>query len=206
MKSRGIVKLFFSTLGIGAAATIIMGFALQWKSYQKLFVSFDVLEILSVAFWFMGVGFIFSVISQMGFVVYLTIHRFALEIFKSFSLWNSIQVVLILFVLFDLVYLRYTLFGSGGSVVPFLWLPLVVLLFGGIVAYLKHQQSSKNTFISALFLMVVITVLEWFPALRVNEESWLYLMLVPLLCCNGYQLLVLPRFIEKKKETNSPAV
>ncbi|MGG3571048.1 KinB-signaling pathway activation protein [Bacillus gobiensis] len=206
MKSRGIVKLFFSTLGIGAVITIIIGFALQWERYQELFVSFDVLEILSVAFWFMGVGFIFSVISQMGFVVYLTIHRFALEILKSFSLWNSIQVVLILFVLFDLVYLRYIAFGNGESVVPFLWLPLFILLFGAAVAYTKHQQSSKNTFVSALFLMVVISVIEWFPALRVNEESWLYLMLFPLLGCNAYQLLVLPRFIEKKKEKSTAAM
>lgn len=206
MKSRGIVKLFFSTLGVGAAVTIVLGFALQWESYQKLFVSFDVLEILSVAFWFMGVGFIFSVISQMGFVVYLTIHRFALEIFKSFSLWNSIQIVLILFVLFDLVYLRYIAFGNGNSVVPYLWLPLFILLFGIVVSYVKRQQSSKDTFVSALFLMVVITVLEWVPALRVNEESWVYLMLFPLLGCNAYQLLALPRFIEKKKEKNTAAM
>lgn len=204
MNSRGIVNLFFSTLGIGAAATIVVGFALEWERYQQLLTSFEVMEILSVAFWFTGVGFIFSVISQMGFVVYLTIHRFALEIVKSFSLWNSIQIVLILFVLFDLVYFRYIIFGNGESFLSYLWLPLFILLFGAAVAYIKHQQSSKNTFVSALFFMVVITVLEWFPALRVNEESWLHLMLYPLLACNAFQLLLLPRFIEKKK--NIPAM
>ncbi|MCY9150095.1 KinB-signaling pathway activation protein, partial [Bacillus haynesii] len=30
--------------------------------------------------------------------------------------------------------------------------------------------------------------------LRVNEEDWLYLMLLPLLACNAFQLLMLPKF------------
>ncbi|WP_368031664.1 KinB-signaling pathway activation protein, partial [Bacillus licheniformis] len=54
--------------------------------------------------------------------------------------------------------------------------------------------SSKKTFVSALFLMFVFTVMEWFQALRVNEEDWLYLMLLPVLSCNACQLLMLPKF------------
>jgi KinB signaling pathway activation protein len=45
--------------------------------------------------------------------------------------------------------------------------------------------------------MVVITALEWFPALRVNDEDWLYLMLFPLMACNAFQLLMLPKFAAK---------
>ena len=60
-------------------------------------------------------GFLFSVISQMGFFAYLTVHRFGLGIFKSVSLWNAVQVVLILFVLFDFVYLRYENFAEPGE-------------------------------------------------------------------------------------------
>jgi len=43
--------------------------------------------------------------------------------------------------------------------------------------------------------MIVVTTIEWFPALRTNEESWLYLMLFPLLICNMYQLLILPKLL-----------
>ncbi|MFC9277448.1 KinB-signaling pathway activation protein, partial [Bacillus spizizenii] len=64
-------------------------------------------------------------------------------------------------------------------------------------ANIKQKQSTKKTFVSSLFLMVVITALEWFPALRVNDEDWLYLMLFPLMACNAFQLLMLPKFAAK---------
>ncbi|MCI4139478.1 KinB-signaling pathway activation protein, partial [Bacillus vallismortis] len=46
-------------------------------------------------------------------------------------------------------------------------------------------------------LMFVISSFDWFPALRVNDEDWLYLMLFPLRACNAFQLLMLPRFAAK---------
>uniref|UniRef100_UPI0020BF90BE KinB-signaling pathway activation protein n=1 Tax=Lysinibacillus sp. D4A1_S13 TaxID=2941228 RepID=UPI0020BF90BE len=54
-----------------------------------------------------------------------------------------------------------------------------------------------NTFVSSSFLMVVITALEWVPALRVNNEDWLYLMLILLMGCNAFQLLMLPKFAQR---------
>ncbi len=39
--------------------------------------------------------------------------------------------------------------------------------------------------------MIVATIVEWMPALRVNDHSWLYLMAFALLACNAYQLLIL---------------
>ena len=33
--------------------------------------------------WLFGIGLIFSLVSQMGFFAYLTVHRFGLGIFKS---------------------------------------------------------------------------------------------------------------------------
>ncbi|ADP34796.1 KinB-signaling pathway activation protein [Bacillus atrophaeus] len=198
MKSRGLVRFFFSILAVGALITSIVGFALKWGEYKELFINLEIGEIFSVLLWFVGVGMIFSVISQMGFFVFLTVHRFALEILRSSSLWNWLQLFLILFVAFDLMYVRFLFFGgSGESIIGYAWLPLFLLVFGLLVAYMKQKQSSKKTFISSLFLMVVITALEWFPALRVNEEDWLYLMLFPLMGCNAFQLLMLPKFAEK---------
>ena len=94
MKSRNLVKLFFSTLIIGAVTTGIVGFIVRWDKFSQFFTNFDLLEIISVLFWLMGVGLIFSLLSQMGFFAYLTIHRFGLGIFKSVKLWNSVQIVL----------------------------------------------------------------------------------------------------------------
>lgn len=196
MNSRNLVRLFFSTLLIGGTTTGIVGFVVRWNEFEPFFTDFQLVEILSILAWLVGVGLIFSLISQMGFFAYLTIHRFGLGIFKSAKLWNSVQVVLIIFVLFDLVYLRFNAFSEkGDSLIPYLGLAAFIALSGFMAAYSKARQTNKDAFIPALFFMIVVTVLEWVPILRVNEESWLYLMIFPLLICNAYQLLALPKFI-----------
>jgi KinB signaling pathway activation protein len=200
VKSRNWVRLFLSTLLVGGVATSIIGFLLKWEEYKELFITFDVLEILSVLFWLFGVGLIFSVISQMGFFAYLTIHRFGLGIFKSTSLWNIAQLILIVFVIFDLVYFRYQLFSKENeALTSYVLIAGYVLIVGLIVAYMKRKDTNKEAFVPALFFMIVVTVIEWFPALRVNEEDWLLLMLIPIQICNAYQLLMLPKFLQQKR-------
>ncbi|NAW45075.1 KinB-signaling pathway activation protein, partial [Salmonella sp. gx-f4] len=83
-------------------------------------------------------------------------------------LWNPVQVVLILFALFDLVYFRFERFAkSSESILPYIGLAVFILVVGLIIAYFKTKQTHKNTFISALFFMVVVTIVEWVPVLRV---------------------------------------
>ena len=201
MTSRHVVKLFFSTLIIGGIVTGITGFVVRWNEFQPYFTNFDILKILSTLTWLFGVGLIFSLISQMGFFAYLTVHRFGLGMFKSVSLWNGVQIVLIVFVLFDLVYFRYKSFGQEGEgILPYLGLALFILIAGTAVAYLKAKQTNKNAFIPGLFFMIVVTILEWVPVLRPNEHSWIYLMMFPLLVCNAYQLLILHKLNEKSIE------
>jgi KinB signaling pathway activation protein len=200
VNSRNWVRLFLSTLLVGGVTTSIIGFAFKWSEYKELFSSFDILEILSILFWLFGVGLIFSVISQMGFFAYLTVHRFGLGIFRTVSLWNLAQIILIIFVIFDLVYFRFQLFAEGNeSIVSYVLLALYILIVGLIIAFFKKSSTNKEAFIPALFFMIVVTTIEWFPALRVNESDWLLLMLVPLQVCNAYQLLMLPKFIGTKK-------
>ncbi|BDG41800.1 KinB-signaling pathway activation protein [Saccharococcus caldoxylosilyticus] len=192
MNSRKWVRLFLTTLAIGGITTAIIGIVFNWGQYQKLLLQLDVVEIFAVLMWHIGVGFIFSVVSQAGFFAYLTIHRFGLGIFRSASLWNAVQMVLILFVLFDLVYFRYQAFAAKGeSVVGYILVALFLLMVGLVVAYIKSAQTNKGAFVPALFFMIVVTVIEWFPVLRINDRNWLYLMLFPLLVCNAYQLLIL---------------
>jgi KinB signaling pathway activation protein len=74
-------------------------------------------------------------------------------------------------------------------------------MFGAIVAYIKSKETNKKAFVPALFFMVVVTILEWVPALRINDTDWLYLMVIPLLLCNSYQLLVLHRLIGQKSKS-----
>ncbi|MCM3164428.1 KinB-signaling pathway activation protein [Metabacillus litoralis] len=199
MKSRNWVRLFLSTLLVGGVATSVIGFLLKWEEYKELFITFDVLEILSVLFWLFGVGLIFSVISQMGFFAYLTIHRFGLGVFRSTSLWNIAQLILVIFVLFDLVYFRYQLFSKENeALTSYILIAGYVFIVGLLVAFMKRKDTNKEAFVPALFFMIVVTVIEWFPALRVNEEDWLLLMLIPIQICNAYQLLMLPKFLQQK--------
>lgn len=202
MTSRNWVKLFISTLLVGGLTTGVVGFIVRWDEFAPIFADFDFLEILSVFFWLIGVGLIFSIISQMGFFAYLTVHRFGLGIFKG--LWNPIQIVLILFALFDLVYFRYKAFAGGGdSMLPYIGVAAFLLIVALVVAAIKAKQTNLHAFIPAVFFMVVVTAIEWVPVLRVNEESWLYLMLFPLLVCNTYQLLILHKLNEDSQKQRS---
>lgn len=201
MTSRNWVKLFISTLLIGGITTGITGFIVRWDEFVPFFIDFNIVEILAILFWLFGVGFIFSLLSQAGFFAYLTVHRFGLGVFKSNKLWSTVQLALIAVVLIDLVYLRYEVFaGENESLLPYIGLALLVFIAGLVVAYLKSRQTNKTAFIPALFFMVVATVIEWLPILRVNEESWVYLMVFPLLICNAYQLLMLPKLNQKSLE------
>lgn len=192
MTSRNWVKLFINTCLIGGLTTAIVGLIVRWNEFQPIFADIKIVEILSVLIWLIVMGFLFSVISQMGFFAYLTVHRFGLGIFKSVSLWNGVQAVLIIFVLFDLVYLRYQSFAkSGDSILPYIGVAAFLLAVSLLVAWIKAKETNKEAFIPALFFMIVVTVIEWVPVLRVNEHSWFYLMLFALLVCNAYQILIL---------------
>lgn len=192
MTSRNWVKLFLRTLAIGGLTTAIAGFIIRWSEFQPYFTHFKIIDILSTFIWLIGMGFLFSLISQLGFFAYLTVHRFGLGIFKSVSLWNSVQVVLILFGLYDLVDWRYEKFAHhGDSVLPYI-LPAVILVVIALSsAWVKMKQTNRDAFIPALFVMIVVTLVEWVPAIRENDRSWFYLMMFALLACNAYQLLVL---------------
>ncbi|MDQ0247920.1 KinB signaling pathway activation protein [Bacillus fengqiuensis] len=196
MNSRNWVRLFLSTLFLGGISTAITGFIVRWDKYGSLFFSIDIMGILSVLLLLFGVGLIFSIISQMGFFAYLTIHRFGLGIFRSVSLWNAVQMILIVFVLFDLVYFRYRFFAQpGDSFIPYVSVAFSILMIGMAVAYIRRGKTNNEAFVPALFFMTVVTIIEWVPALQINDRNWLYLMLFPLLICNAYQLLVLPKLI-----------
>ncbi len=155
----------------------------------------DWFEILGLLIFFTGLGFVFSLISQMGFFAYLTVNQFALGVFRRF--WPTVQVVLIAFALFDLVYFRYRSVEDG-TVTPFLLTAIALFIYSWFVAGIKAKDTNKRAFIPALFFMVVITSIEWVPGLRTENGDYAWLMIVPLILCNTYQLLILHRLTEKK--------
>ncbi len=199
--SRNWVRLFMTTLLVGGVTAAIVGFIVRWNKFQSYFTEFKVMDILSAIIFLIFMGFLISIISQMGFFSYLTIHRFGLGIFKSASLWNAIQVILVLFGLFDLVYLRYVNFAKPGDSILLYFVPaLLLIIVGLIVAWVKSKQTNREAFIPAFFFMIVVTLVEWVPVLRTNSQNWFYLMMFALMACNAYQLLILHKLNMKSEQ------
>ncbi len=195
MNSKKVVYLFFSTLLLGATSGAFIGFILDWKGL----IALGIPDFIFVAVWLLGISAMWSLISQMGFFAYLTVHRFGLSLFKSANGWNIAQIVMIAFVLQGLAYFRYTAFATKDETIfSYILIPLLLFLYGLGIAYLKSKQTNFGAFIPALFFMIVVTTLEWLPALRVNDPKLLWIYFAPLIVANSWQLLVLHHLINRK--------
>jgi len=180
--------MFFKTLFIGGLVCLVTSVFVKKAEYANAISSFGVVDLIGLIIFFIGLGFVFSVISQAGFFAYLFINRFGLGLFRSF--WPTVQLLLIAFVVFDLVYFPYK--GTDGEIPLYLLILMsaAILIFGIIIARIKANQTHPRAFVPALFLMVVMTAIEWVPGLRSGiDYSWL--MITTLLACNTYQLLIL---------------
>ncbi|GAE26081.1 KinB signaling pathway activation protein [Halalkalibacter wakoensis JCM 9140] len=195
MNSRKVVYLFFSTLLIGSISGAIVGLIIEFDVYT----AGSFLNFVFGLIWLLGISAAFSLISQMGFFAYLTLHRFGLALFKSQKLWNYVQIILVAFVVFDLIYFRYIAFAEPGeTILHYSVMPILLLAFGLLVAYLKAKDTNQGAFIPALFFIVVVTTIEWVPALTVNDPKWLWLYFAPLITANTWQLLILHRLTKKE--------
>ncbi|HEY4551992.1 MAG TPA: KinB-signaling pathway activation protein, partial [Bacillaceae bacterium] len=83
MTIRYWIRFFFTTLALGGLITGILGFLIRWSEFQPYFTDLNIGAIFSTFIWLVGIGFIFSVVSQVGFFAYLFIHQFGLGIFRS---------------------------------------------------------------------------------------------------------------------------
>lgn len=199
MNSKKVVYLFISTLLIGASSGTLVGLLLDFGTYIEGVLSGEIVDFLLVLVWLFGIGAMWSLISQMGFFAYLTVHRFALGLFGSAKLWSTLQIIFIAFTLQGLAYFRYSTFANEGeTLLDFILVPFILLIYGLIIAYIKSKETNSGAFIPALFFIIVVTTLEWLPALRVNDPKWLWVYLTPLLVANTWQLLILHRLIAKK--------
>lgn len=201
VNSRKIVGLFLKTLLLGGLAGLIVSFFINFSEYAASIKALDFINLTGIIFWYALYGFLFSIISQAGFFAYLFINQFGLGLFRAF--WPTVQIVLIAFVLFDLVYFPYK--GSNGDLSLFLLIlmAIAILIYGIIVSRIKARQTNPRAFIPTLFLMVVITAIEWVPGLQTGEVDYAALMIFTLLICNTYQVLTLHRLnLQPTKKNN----
>jgi KinB signaling pathway activation protein len=197
VNSRRWVRMFFTTLLLGAVSTLLTSFFVKTNAYIEFLQPVDVFELFGLLVFFSSLGFVFSLISQMGFFAYLTVNQFGLGVFRG--LWTPIQVLLIAFAIFDLIYFRYKAEDNQVSLFTYILVAGLILGYGWIISYIKAKETNKKAFVPALFFMVVVTSVEWVPGLRTSGGDYAWLMIIPLLACNTYQLLVLHRITNKTK-------
>jgi len=197
VNSRKIVNMFFKTLFIGAAVGFITSFLVKGQEYWNVISPFDGMELLGLVLFFIGMALVFTVVSQTGFFAYLFIHRFGQNFFRSF--WPTVQVLLILFALFDLVYFSYKA-GEGNPLLFYIVFTAIVLVYGLIVARIKVKKTNKTGFIPTLFVMVVVTALELSLVLRAADIDYIILMAAPVLATTSYQVLVLHEVTKRDEE------
>ncbi|MDN7243791.1 KinB-signaling pathway activation protein [Planococcus sp. N028] len=205
MTIRNWVKFSLNAILIGGLITGILGLFIRWNDiFAQAFQSGQWGEFFAGFVWMVVVGATMSLIAQMGFFAYLTIHQFGMNMFRTLRLWNWVQLLIIAVVIFDLIVFR---FAPNAETTGQAWLYAILLLIliatALVTAYFKAKWTNKTAFISALFFMIVVTTLEWLPALMVeagNIDSWVTLLLFPFLSVNAYQLLALPKYNAKSDE------
>ncbi|MGM9946117.1 MAG: KinB-signaling pathway activation protein [Lysinibacillus sp.] len=205
MTIRNWFKFFMMAMLIGGGVTAVAGLFIRWDFLQPYLAAGEFGEFIAAFVWMILLGFTMSVIAQAGFFAYLTLHQIGVGVFKTLTLWNWVQILLILIVLVDLVIFRFA--PDANSVGDWLfYIGLLLFLVGAAIAtgIKKVQMTGKrHVLISAVFFMIVVTSLEWIIALMGREDnintyvSWL---LFPLVAVNAYQLLMLPKYNEKSEQ------
>src|SRR5699024_242090 len=112
---------------VGGAVGIFVSFFVASGGYMEALQPFVLFTLFGIAIWYVVYGLLFSVISQAGFFSYLFINQFGLSLFRSF--WPTVQLLLVAFALFDLVYFPYK--GMDGEIALY----LLILMAVGILIY-----------------------------------------------------------------------
>lgn len=196
---RNWVKFAFWALLIGGLVNAVASLIIRWDFYQPYLANGEISEFLAAVIWNIVLGMTMSVMAQAGFFAYLTLHQVGVNIFRSLTLWNWIQMLLIIIVLVDIVIFR---FAPGASTMGD-WLIygflLIVLVGAAILTAVKKIKMTKkpHVLISTMFFMIVVTSLEWIIALMGRQDNidvYVALLLFPLVAVNAYQILMLPKY------------
>lgn len=205
MTIRNWIKFFVMTMLIGGGVTAVASLFIRWDFFQPYLAAGEFVEFIAALAWMVLLGFTMSVIAQAGFFAYLTLHQVGVGVFKTLTLWNWVQMLLIIVVLFDLIIFRFAPDAeSAGDWLFYIGL-LIVLVGAAIVTAIKKVKMTgkKHVLISSMFFMIVITSLEWIIALMGRQDNiniYVALLLFPLLAVNAYQLLMLPKYNEKSDQ------
>lgn len=193
--------LFWTTLCVGGAVMLLTGLSMQL--FQQELTKFNgPMDILMNIFLFGIIGLLISVYAQMGFFAYLTLNYIALGFFKKS--WPYIQIVITVFVILDLMFLR-TLLGHDRDILADIMLGVALLVVAVVVTYFKAKATNSLAVIPTLFFMIAGTTVETLSALNVSHMAT-WFVFIPLVACNAYQILMLHRVLGDKKEETAESI
>lgn len=190
---------------IGGVVTGVAGIIIRWNFFSSYLAAGEIVEFFAAFVWMIFLGFTMSVIAQAGFFAYLTIHQIGVGVFKTLTLWNWVQVLLMIVVVGDLIIFRFAPVAESAKDWLFYGGLLIFLISSAIATAIKKVQltGKKHILISSMFFMIVITCLEWIIPLmgrKGNIDTYVALLLFPLIAVNAYQLLALPKYNQKSNE------
>ncbi|WP_166245919.1 KinB-signaling pathway activation protein [Paenibacillus turpanensis] len=194
MNIRKWVYLFMSSLGIGAAASLLAWVVLIFinppgESGGVAGVGYNIISVLLA-------GMLFSIISQTGFFAYLTLNYIARSIFRRPQLWIYAQLII---TAITVTYLPFMFTEPGEALLPHIAVPVIVLIVAIAVAFWKVKLTNKSAFVPTVFFMSAVTLFETIPSLRENHFSGIFFMILPLLACNAWQILILGKLLSTPK-------
>lgn len=205
MTIKNWIIFFAKSLLIGGIVTAVASLFVRWDFYWPFISNFEIGEFLAAFIWMILLGFTMSVIAQAGFFVYLTLHQVGVGIFKTLTLWNWVQLLIIVIVVVDLILFRFAPDAQSAKDWVFYIGLLLFLIGAAVVTAMKKVEltGKKHILISSIFFMVVITSLEWIIALMGRDENintYVALLLFPLVAVNAYQLLKLPKYTQQSEQ------
>lgn len=189
--------LFWTTLLVGVVLGTLTGLTMQLTDQNATLSGQSIAHTLFISTL---VSATFSVLSQMGFFAYLIVRYIFMGMLPKKWMWDYLQLLLIVIVLIDLVYLRFNGAEGAASFGSYLILPLFILIVSIIVAWLKVKWTNKSAWIPTLFFMIVVTSLEALPAIREDDAASTVFMVIPLIACNAWQILILQKVLQTNKE------
>ena len=204
MTIKNWIKFFMKSLLIGGIVTAVASLFVRWDFYWPYVSNFEVDEFLAAFVWMILLGFTMSVIAQAGFFAYLTLHQVGIGMFKTLTLWNWVQLLLIVIVVVDLIIFRFA--PDANSAKDWVFYTGLLLFLGGAAVLTAKKKvemtGKKHILISSIFFMVVVTSLEWIIALMGRDENintYVALLLFPLVAVNAFQLLMLPKYTQQSE-------
>lgn len=197
MTSKYLVKFYLRTLLIGVIITTIASLIIDYDSVTSLLFEGEIGGFFLNLLWILGYGLLIATVSQFAFFIYLFLNPLGMGLLGR--AWPYVQLLLVIYAAFDLFYVRFVFFGDELSLFSYIWVPIVVVLVGIIVAKYKNDTTKeKNVFIPALFFMIFMTSITLLP-FSAQSTDWLFRSIFALVATNAFQLITLPNYVAASK-------